>query len=110
MLRKASCPVQVGQEGQLTRSGRSGRPVVQVRLVRKASCPGQVGQEGHLFRSGRSGDQSAHLRISRGTKQTDVFKNRRIGQRTIVEKLNFGSCNVYEIIAGLGSVSSPLCV
>jgi len=39
----------------LSRSVRSGKPIVQVMSVRKARCPGQVGQESQLSRSSRSG-------------------------------------------------------
>jgi hypothetical protein len=59
----------------------SGRPVVQVRPVRKANQ--------HI-----SGFQEAESRRT-------SYKNRGIAQRAIAEKLNFGSCNVREIIAGL---------
>jgi len=59
----------------------SGRPVVQVRPVRKANQ--------HI-----SGFQEAESRRT-------YYKNRGIAQKAIAEKLNFGSCNVREVIAGL---------
>ena len=130
-VRKASCAGQVGQEGQLSRSFRSGMSVVQVRSVRKAncavrsvrkvSCAGQVGQEGHLCRSGRSGrpvvqvrsvrKASCAVRSVRKTNQhisgfQEAKVNERIKESTnwqtgITEKLNFCSCNVYGTAAGL---------
>jgi hypothetical protein len=109
-VRKASCSGQAGQKGQLFKLGRSGRPVVQVRPIRKASS-GQADQEGQLFRSGRSGRPVVQVRPIRNANQHISGFQEAESRRTYLKKstncaesakkLNFGSCNVHEIISGL---------